>query len=108
MQMNEDGYATLPASAIIAALVFLASTLGLASGSVIAQHRAQLAADLGAVAGAWAQSRGEDACAAARKITELNGARLVECMVEGGDVQVAAQQVARAGKKAAWARAGPI
>lgn len=109
--MNERGYATLPAAAIICALVFLAAVLGTAGAMVVAQHRAEVAAELAAVAGAWAHSRGEDACAVATTVAELNAARIRHCLVEGADVQVESQiGVGVPTKKVVlgWARAGPL
>lgn len=109
--MNEKGYATLPAAAIIAALVFLAAVLGAAGAMVLAQHRAYVAAELAAVAGAWAHSRGEDACAVASTVAELNGAKMRHCLVDGADVQVESRVGFGSPTKGAGlgrARAGPL
>lgn len=101
----------MPAAAIISALVFIAALLGGASAVVVAQHRAQLAAELAAVAGAWANSRGEDGCAVAATVVELNGAKMLHCLLEGADVQVESRViigVRATGAAPGRARAGPL
>src|SRR5690242_19734995 len=82
----------------------------MAGGLVAARHRAQSAADLGALAGAVRAVEGAGvACPAAERIVRANGARMVACRVEGLDVVVTAQVSGPAGWGAAEqsARAGP-
>ncbi|PRQ12171.1 TadE-like protein [Corynebacterium sp. 13CS0277] len=100
----DHGNATLLGATIAAALISLAAALVATVGHVDHIHRAQLAADLGSVAGATAAARGDDACAAARATADANAAQLDECRQHGGDVTV----VARVRGAAATATAGPI
>jgi secretion/DNA translocation related TadE-like protein len=96
----------------LAVLVF-AGAVAAAGSVLVARHRAQAAADLGALAGAVRAGDGADvACARARQIVETNGARFVECRLDGLDavvgVEVDPAGVGRAiGPARAWARAGP-
>jgi secretion/DNA translocation related TadE-like protein len=71
--------ALLTAAGLVAAA---ALTVG---SAVLARHRAQSAADLGALAGAAAAQRGEAqarVCAAVRSVVRVNAAELVACQVE--------------------------
>lgn len=101
---NDEGYATVTSAGIITALLGLCAVVGLAAVGLIAAQQAALAADLAAVAGAWARHHGEDACAAAAQVAELNGASLSACRVAGADVTVTAEVRGRE----VSARAGPI
>lgn len=101
---DERGYATVVSLGIILALVSLAGVILVAAGMMVATHRAQMAADLSAVAGAWAHSQGQDGCSTARQAAGLNDAVLRDCQVQGGDVMVAAV----VDGQAARARAGPL
>jgi secretion/DNA translocation related TadE-like protein len=97
-------------------LVLLAA--GLAGATVgaahVARHRAQAAADLGALAGAVHAIEGQPAaCARAAEIVTANGARLTSCELAGLDltvtVAVAPPPVTGLGRPAvATARAGPV
>ena len=58
---------------------------------LVAQRRAAAAADLSALAGAVAVQHGQDACAAARRMTDLDGAVLDTCAVDGEQVRVVSQ-----------------
>jgi secretion/DNA translocation related TadE-like protein len=64
-----------------------------AAGSVlVAKHRAQTAADLGALAGAVRAGEGvAAACDRAGQLIVANGARLVECRLDGLDVVIGAE-----------------
>lgn len=73
------------ALALLATVTLLIAGLG---GALIGQRRAETAADLAALAGAQAASRGGDACAAAARAAGLNGAVLRRCTREGSDVWV--------------------
>src|SRR5439155_9730487 len=69
------------------------------------RHRAQVAADLGALAGArYAVDGVSSACAQAGKVVVANGARLVACQLDGLDLTVTTQ----VGPARATARAGPL
>ncbi|WP_372453523.1 Rv3654c family TadE-like protein [Acrocarpospora catenulata] len=79
----------------------------------VGRHRAQVAADLGALAGAKQAFVSEDvACGEARRVVEANTAQLTSCVVSGGvvDVSVAvAMTLPGLGARiaTAWAKAGP-
>ena len=82
--------------------------------AAVARHRAGLAADLGALAGALHVQEGTVvACARARAVVTANGGRLVGCTVTGSYL-VAVVQVrpagpaARIGSAVARAKAGPV
>lgn len=80
----------------------------------VARHRAQAAADLGALAGAVRVIEGEQiACARAGQLVAANGARLVDCRLDGIDLTVRVQltpapALRLPGPATATARAGPI
>lgn len=102
--LDDSGYATVTTAGATVALLGLCAVAGAAAGLVIADHEAGVAADLAAVAGAWAAYRGEDACAAAEHVAGLNGAATSGCRVEGADVTVTA--VVRG--REVTAKAGPV
>ena len=60
-------------------LMVLAFAGVVAAGYVTAGHRARSAADLAALSGAAEVQRGGDACGAATRLAEANGARIVAC-----------------------------
>jgi len=106
---SERGSATVYAVPLLAALLAITAALAWAGGTVVAHRRAQSAADLAALAGA---SRPESGCRAAAANAGPNGARLVDCRVEGGHVWVTVEVVgpALAGREPrlrARAHAGP-
>lgn len=114
---SDRGYATIASAGIIAAVVALALVVAAAVSRTADTHRAQVAADLAAVAGATALHTGQgagsgggggagggDACAVARETARLNGAELADCSITGADVTVAAV----VGGAEAEAKAGPI
>lgn len=91
-------------------VVALVAGIGL-GGARVARHRAQNAADAGALAGAvWAVGGTQDACAVAARVVSANDARLVSCSVEGLDVRVTVEVRLTDGMPAgrASARAGPV
>ena len=101
---GEEGYATVVAAGIIAAVASLLLAVAAIASLVVARHEAQVAADLAAVSGAWEAAKGRDACTKATEIAALNGAELGSCVVEGRDVEV----TARLRGRSAIARAGPV
>jgi secretion/DNA translocation related TadE-like protein len=111
---GERGSASLWVLGVGLAVLLFAGAVAAAGSVLVARHRAQAAADLGALAGAVRAGEGPDAaCARARQIIEANGASLVECQVDGLDVvvgvEVAPAGVGRAiGPARARARAGPV
>jgi secretion/DNA translocation related TadE-like protein len=112
--IDDRGAATVwaVATGLLTVLVGLASAA--AGAAVVARHRAQLSADLGALAGAAHILEGESmACQRATEVVVANGAHLVGCRVDGLDLLVAAEVTpagiaALAGRARATARAGPI
>jgi secretion/DNA translocation related TadE-like protein len=85
---GERGSVTLLVVAMAGVLLLIAAALGVVSAMVVAHRVAQSAADLAALAGARSLAEGSDACAAAGRIAEANGARLTSCQVSGSDVTV--------------------
>ncbi len=110
---GDRGSASLWVLGVGLAVLLFAGAVAAAGSVLVAKHRAQAAADLGALAGAVHAAEGpEVACAWARQIVEGNGASLVECRVDGLDVVVGVDVepagVGRAiGPARARARAGP-
>lgn len=88
MRAAERGAGTLLALTLTSVLLTVGVALAACVGLVHAHRQAQAAADLAALAGAVAASRGEDACAAAAEVADLNGASLRGCRVETGRVRV--------------------
>jgi secretion/DNA translocation related TadE-like protein len=92
-------------------VVLLAGAVTVAGGLLVARHRAQGAADLGALAGAARAFEGETAaCAAAERIAGANGASVIACRVEGLDVVLTVRVAGPEdwGAAKASARAGPV
>jgi secretion/DNA translocation related TadE-like protein len=91
---------------------------GLAGGAVgaarVGHHRARVAADLGALAGAARVLQGPDAaCARAAELAAANGGRLVDCAIDGLDLQIRVELTVTplphlTRTATAIARAGPI
>ena len=100
---GEEGYATVVAAGIIAAVASLLLAVAAVAPLVVAWHEAQVAADLAAVSGAWEVAKSRDACTKAEEVAALNGAELDSCDIEGRDVEV----TARLRGRSAIARAGP-
>jgi secretion/DNA translocation related TadE-like protein len=91
------------------AVGFVVVSIGIAAALVgvarTNRHRAQAAADLGALAGApYAITGAGTACARAGDIVTANGARLLDCRVDGLYLVV----TAGVGPARAAARAGPV
>lgn len=80
-----------------------------AAGSLVTHHRARNAVDLAALAAAAVTAEGEAACGEAAWLLEQQGARLVDCRIEGLDVVLSAEVPFASGLGAARAsaRAGP-
>jgi secretion/DNA translocation related TadE-like protein len=93
---------------------FVVITFGLvgalAAAAATARHRAQAAADLGALAGArYAVDGRSTACARAAAIVAANGATMTGCLVNGVDLVVTAElPVTGLGAARGTARAGPV
>ena len=104
MWRDERGYATVLLVAMIAALCSILAGMATVGSLLIARHQAQLAADMAAVAGAYAHSGGHDGCSVAGEVVRNNNADLGSCAVEGADIVV--RTVVRG--REAVARAGPL
>lgn len=96
-------------------LVLLTLVLAFHGGALVAQRRAQSAADLAALAGASALQEGDDGCAAAAATARRNHAQLSSCRVVGSSGRELVVTVIRDGPRLlgrkvdveASARAGP-
>lgn len=112
---DDAGFATIAAALVIAGLAVLLVAVLYLGAAVLARHRAQHAADLGALAAAVdAVSGADDPCARARELTtRQDGApRVTRCARDGQDVLVAVVVRVRLGhwgvrEATAQARAGP-
>lgn len=96
-------------------LMVAAGTAGAAIGNTrVARHRAQNAADLGALAGAMRAVYGEaDACGRAARFVGANGGRMTACQVTDLEIVVRAEVEVRplpglVRRAEAVARAGPV
>jgi secretion/DNA translocation related TadE-like protein len=112
---RERGSATVWTVAVMAVLFMLAVTVMLAGTARVARHRAQAAADLGALAAArLAFTEPGRGCAEAASLAAANGARLLRCSTGADgivDVQVSvgfSLPVVGDREAAAKARAGPV
>lgn len=98
MSRRDDvGAATVVVVAMAGVLMFVMVGLGAAGGLVVAQRRAQAAADLTALAGAAATG---DACAEAGRVAAANRAALDRCRLDGEEVSV---EVSVPGPELPWA-----
>lgn len=109
---EDGGAATLLVVGLVAALLVVTMGGLLIAGAVVASHRARLAADLAVIAGAASLRDGapvDRACAAARRVAAMNGARLVTCAADGLVLEVGAAVAGPAWFEPARARsrAGP-
>ncbi|MFH0412943.1 Rv3654c family TadE-like protein [Corynebacterium sp. L4756] len=102
--MDSSGYATVASSGIIIAVLSLFLAVAMIISHVAAHHQAQVAADMAAIAGAFAHVTGEDGCAQATAIGVANNASVQACSVLGQDIQVTVS----VRTQNASAKAGPI
>ncbi|WP_265333826.1 Rv3654c family TadE-like protein [Nocardioides sp. Kera G14] len=77
--------------ACVGVLTLLGAACAVCAALVVDHRRAQSAADLAALAGAHALSRGEDACAVAAGLASANGSRLLTCAVSATDVRISVE-----------------
>ncbi|WP_308191557.1 Rv3654c family TadE-like protein [Gordonia liuliyuniae] len=113
---DEEGFSTVTGAAVIAVLAAVLVGVLYVGAAVLARHRAQSAADLGALAAASVHVSGSaDACDAAReRVADQEGSPSVaECVVDGQDVVVhvvVRVQLGGLGVRdaIAVARAGPV
>jgi secretion/DNA translocation related TadE-like protein len=93
--------------------VLVAITVVLVGSATVARQRARSAADLAALGAALRAWDGEEAaCAWAAELSARNGARLVDCHLDGLDaivtVEVVPAGLPGGGRAHASARAGPV
>ena len=109
---DERGAAAVVGIALVALLVLVAAACVGSVAIVVAHRRAQVAADLAALAAAGALQRGVDPCGAAARIAGRHDAAVTRCLVEGTTVLVAAAvtlpPVLGGVDVPARARAGPV
>ena len=109
---DERGAAVVVGIALVAVLVLVAAVSVGSVAIVVAHRRAQVAADLAALAGAGALERGGDPCGAAGRIAGRHDAEVTRCLVEGSGVVVATAVTLPAALGGAdvpaRARAGPV
>ncbi|AZA10167.1 Rv3654c family TadE-like protein [Corynebacterium pseudopelargi] len=101
---DDQGSATVVALGIALALSLMLGIILAIANTYIQAHKAQVAADMGAIAGAQALAQGQWACPKVQEVISANGARMSLCIEEGQDVRVAAT----VGRQVAQAKAGPI
>lgn len=104
---GDQGYATVTSAGIVAAVASLCVLVAGVGAQVAHSHRARVAADLAAVAGAEAYYRGLDACGVAAEAAVLNAAEVTACEITDGDVVVSVALNAVGGNEAR-SRAGPL
>lgn len=85
---DERGAAVVLVIGLTAVLAFVAAVSVGTVAIVLAHRRAQVAADLGALAAASAVQGGADPCAAAERIADRHAAALTHCEVDGSSVVV--------------------
>ncbi|MEJ2869544.1 Rv3654c family TadE-like protein [Actinomycetospora sp. OC33-EN08] len=110
---DDRGAATVVAAAAIGLLAMLLGTLLVLGSAVAARHRAAVAADLAALAGAADAVRGRDVgCATAQDLAARNGGELRDCAWIGWDltveVAVSCGCLPVADTATVRARAGPV
>ncbi|GGG73545.1 Rv3654c family TadE-like protein [Corynebacterium pelargi] len=101
---NDRGSATVLALGIAMALSLILGIMLAIANAHVQAHRAQVAADMGAIAAAQARAYGQWACPKAKEVINANGASMTLCIEEDQDVRVSAQ----VGRQVAQAKAGPI
>jgi secretion/DNA translocation related TadE-like protein len=106
---GDRGSATIWALATGLALILFAVAAAEVGTAITTRRAAQVAADLGALAGAARTIEGvAAACGRAREYVVANGGDLRECRPDGLDLVVTVAVTSRAGTATASARAGPV
>jgi secretion/DNA translocation related TadE-like protein len=83
---GEQGSATVLMAAVMGVVVSMGAAVTVVAGYLVAHHQARSAADLAALSGAAAYTRGEDACGQARRIAQQNGAKATSCARVGDEI----------------------
>lgn len=110
---DDEGVITVATAFAVAAVLALTVGVLVVGRAAVAAHTARAAADLAALAGAYALRAGEDACATAWTIAGANRAELAACRVDGHDVVARTEVRLDLGwfgvrSTSAVARAGPM
>ena len=109
---DEKGVATVMAIGLMG-VVLVVTVVAVAIATLVgARHRAETAADLGALAGAVAIRDGSDACGAAARVAAANDGLLASCVLADRTVEITVsvttgQLLGRRWKLTGVARAGP-
>ena len=93
---DDDGSVTIMAVGIILMLLFVTSLFISAAAVFVAHTRAQTAADMAAIAGAYALNSGHvpqgiagsDPCAVSFEVAKRNGFTVSECSQQDSDIRV--------------------
>jgi len=109
---GDGGTATLVACVCAMVLVVVTGAAVQLGAALLARHRAETAADLGALAGAVLVLQGrQTACGRAATVARANAAIVTACTIDGADLLVTVTAPARLGPLSATAtgraRAGP-
>jgi secretion/DNA translocation related TadE-like protein len=73
-------------AAIMGVVITLSAAAVVVAGYLVGHHQARSAADLAALSGAVAYSRGQAACPQARRIARQNGASVASCARVGDEI----------------------
>jgi len=93
--LADRGSAAVLTVVLVGVLSAGALLLAAFGSAVVGQRRVESAADLGALAGASAAQRGEDACSTVAHVVTRNGAHMVSCSIAGDVVSVRASHPLR-------------
>lgn len=89
VRTGEAGFATVVAVGLALVVMVVTAAVGAAGVVVATRHRVEAVADMAALAAAKHASGGPDeACAAARRLTEQEHVALLECRLDGMDAVV--------------------
>jgi secretion/DNA translocation related TadE-like protein len=83
---SEQGSGSMLMIGVMTVVLFLSLGAICIAGYLVAAHRARTAADLAALSGASAVVNGDQACGAAERIAEANGAHLETCSRVGDPI----------------------
>lgn len=90
----EEGSGTIAGLGVIAAILLTFMVLATISQVYLGHQRAQMAADLGALAGAGSSpsallaGQGDGPCAVATTVVAANGADVTDCWADAGDLRL--------------------
>lgn len=111
IRVRDEGAASVLVVGLVAVIATVMVAVLIFAGAVLASHRARLAVDLAALAGAVRLQSGTstgEACGIAAQVAHRNRARLLTCRASGTVLEVTAAVPAWSGSEAiARSRAGP-